>query len=1282
MKTPLNFLLLSMLLLVLPARCAWGVEVPTGAPIHVGDLGDPARVAIEGMQTFTQDDIRRALQADLDYLVAAHPEATLAECLAALEDRVRAGYRDCGFPDVAVQARFDVSAGRIVAKVIEGPRFRCGDLRVTGLKALPITDSEFIRRFAEKLSPASDQATPTPGIWKNGMPVSFSPKSLANYTTAASDTFAALGRFAPTFKVEIQPQPASGKAVLAVIVDDEGPMSILQDIEVVGNKKNRSDAVIGFLGLIKGRQVNLDMIEEKVRALTQAARFADSSITPTVLGPDGQVSLRIKVVESGHLPPLTQPLSREEKALLRLREWLMAWESRQDDLILDWSLPTGQGKPQQIEVIVAPSGGIVARVMGNSPGQEKLQDLYSMVVTMEALALFAEVHERKLRIPLPTGHSGVIFVTLGPCTDCPSGFNLNLGAGLSPGQTKTSWKLRLDLTPAAFTDLLYRPGTKATWQDDVLTVRTEDLVVRVEEGTGRLLELGSISKTTSGAGAPDAIRFTAGAFAQAADQIATSASKHADAFQSQRALGSALGFIASELTLAKPVWASTQGSPSAEPQAALASALEKLLASSFLDPMQPLLAEAKSLGRDHEFTIPSKSMENKDAARQMFERVAVWCAGHAQELAPAGSWLQTLLRESAFTLNSRAEHTSAAIARLAASESLGPIGCSLGLHALLRLNQDSWTTFRDLGSRRLTTGDFRRDYRMLLDPGSAMTHCLANLARELGTLTPPEVEAIAGLLPPDSAALVREVASATRKVKDFPVTDAIGPALDRWWEATARGEVEAGFRFHAQPPAPATSGHQPDAAPGRFYFPAGIVAVVNERPILDSEIREKMSPTVETLRRQYTNEPALFSQKMQQQQQEVLENLINDELILAEAKAAGRQVSEQHLDQYLRDFMQKNYDGDSNVFLKTLTAHGTTVEAFRERHRQSDLVGAARREKIENLEPPTPEQIEQYYQSHEQDFRAEENVKLGMIVLNKNPTNGPAPVESQRKNADAMRARLVAGADFAAEAKLHSQGTQAQQGGDWGWLERNVLRKELDGVAFSLKPGELSDVIETKEACYIMRVVDRRPATLKPLAEVREEIEKTLQAQDRSAALKHWLDELRADAFVRYFGGVAANSVSSETRVVKIEIKHVGVSTISDALIRSRLRVKAGDPVTQASVDQDIRSLYGTGDFYNIRVAVADSDGGITLTYFIQERPVLDGIQFAGNKALGSAELLRKLTSRTGERLDEWKLFNDALTIQSLYQRAEFPTASVKYVLSINEQTGRGSVTFEITQTP
>ena len=60
-------------------------------------------------------------------------------------------------------------------------------------------------------------------------------------------------------------------------------------------------------------------------------------------------------------------------------------------------------------------------------------------------------------------------------------------------------------------------------------------------------------------------------------------------------------------------------------------------------------------------------------------------------------------------------------------------------------------------------------------------------------------------------------------------------------------------------------------------------------------------------------------------------------------------------------------------------------------------------------------------------------------------------------------------------ASVYSEGSQKSQGGDWGWVERSVLRKDLADAAFALKPGQVSDVIDTPESVYLMLVEDKRP---------------------------------------------------------------------------------------------------------------------------------------------------------------------------------------------------------------
>jgi parvulin-like peptidyl-prolyl isomerase len=107
------------------------------------------------------------------------------------------------------------------------------------------------------------------------------------------------------------------------------------------------------------------------------------------------------------------------------------------------------------------------------------------------------------------------------------------------------------------------------------------------------------------------------------------------------------------------------------------------------------------------------------------------------------------------------------------------------------------------------------------------------------------------------------------------------------------------------------------------------------------------------------------------------------------------------------------------------------------------------------------------------------------------------------------------GTPFEQLAALYSQDTQ-QRGNDW--IETSVLRKELADAVTTLKPGDTSAVIETSDNCYIIRVEDKRTAHVKPLNDVRGDIEKTLRTQEQKEAQDRWIDGLKKKAFIRIFG--------------------------------------------------------------------------------------------------------------------------------------------------------------------
>jgi len=152
--------------------------------------------------------------------------------------------------------------------------------------------------------------------------------------------------------------------------------------------------------------------------------------------------------------------------------------------------------------------------------------------------------------------------------------------------------------------------------------------------------------------------------------------------------------------------------------------------------------------------------------------------------------------------------------------------------------------------------------------------------------------------------------------------------------------------------------------------------------------------------------------------------------------------------------------------------------------------------------------------------------------------------------------------------------------------------------------------------------------------------------------------------------------------ISKIEIKHVGPASVSDELIRANIRVKVGDNYFRAATDDDVRNLYSTGQFYNIRVVPDLTPTGVVLTYVLQGKPRLTEINFHGNKRFSDSKLRKKLSSKTGEPLDERKLFTDAQEIQKMYQKSGYPRTEVKPVSSVIEESGRATATFEITESP
>jgi parvulin-like peptidyl-prolyl isomerase len=285
----------------------------------------------------------------------------------------------------------------------------------------------------------------------------------------------------------------------------------------------------------------------------------------------------------------------------------------------------------------------------------------------------------------------------------------------------------------------------------------------------------------------------------------------------------------------------------------------------------------------------------------------------------------------------------------------------------------------------------------------------------------------------------------------------------------------------------------------------GIVARVNDAVITFKEVFTAIASELEFLERRYADQPAAFDQKARELRETAVRDLIERQLILHEFKTAGFNMPESFIeDQIAKDV--RNY-GNRLTLTKTLQAQGITFENYRQKVRERVILNAMVDHFIPRDPVISPFKIETYYKSHQDKFKLEDQVKLRMIVI----TNRPAESLSSPKTlAEEILAKLDEGAAFPEMAKIYSQGSQSVEGGDWGWVEKSVLREDLASVAFSLKPGQRTGVIERPDGCYIMLVEETKVAHTRPISEVRVEIENVLKAEETRRLHDKWIERLKA----------------------------------------------------------------------------------------------------------------------------------------------------------------------------
>jgi peptidyl-prolyl cis-trans isomerase C len=230
--------------------------------------------------------------------------------------------------------------------------------------------------------------------------------------------------------------------------------------------------------------------------------------------------------------------------------------------------------------------------------------------------------------------------------------------------------------------------------------------------------------------------------------------------------------------------------------------------------------------------------------------------------------------------------------------------------------------------------------------------------------------------------------------------------------------------------------------------------------------------TLEEFEQEMEQLPALAKLQIisEEGKRKFLQDLINRELLLQEAR-------------------KKGLDRDKEIL--------ANLEMFK----KGLIINALQEELCAGKDEVSDEEVEAYYRENKVEFLLGERVRVRHIMV------------KTLEEAKEIKKRLYRGEDFIALAKQYSIWPTKQKGGDLGYIERGMVDKAFEQVAFALqRRGELSNIVKTEFGYHIIRLEDKKGSRQLTFSEAKEEIRNRLRNKKREKILTAHLKELREGA--------------------------------------------------------------------------------------------------------------------------------------------------------------------------
>ncbi len=296
-----------------------------------------------------------------------------------------------------------------------------------------------------------------------------------------------------------------------------------------------------------------------------------------------------------------------------------------------------------------------------------------------------------------------------------------------------------------------------------------------------------------------------------------------------------------------------------------------------------------------------------------------------------------------------------------------------------------------------------------------------------------------------------------------------------------------------------------------------IAAIVDDHVITVFDVEQASGPIVEAYAagpEAKALDPVALARKVSEIKMRVLNDLIEEKLLEAEVNRLGIPVQDREIDEYIDKIKAAHRMTDEQLAMM-LASEGTSTTEFREKIRLQILREQYVRYRLKERVEIDDEEARAYYKQHLEDFTAEKVVTLSEIRFSVSPDAPDEQKDVIKAKVSRIYEEILAGGDFGALAKIHSDGPTADSGGALGsWKMQSELASSYRDAVKGIKKGEVAPPYLDSKGYVILKCMGWKQESYLPFEDVVGKIKVKLQREAAQREMTKLAKELRAKSFV------------------------------------------------------------------------------------------------------------------------------------------------------------------------